>query len=122
MKLHEHSRQRINMVGRYGAGRIEVNGQTLTRPAIVAPGLLHADWIDGASDLSLESLQPIWGLEPRILLLGGSGFPPPQLKALRQALAQRQIALESMDLGAACRTYNVLAQEERAVAALLFPA
>jgi uncharacterized protein len=26
-----------------------------------------------------------------------------------------------MDLGAACRTYNVLAQEDRSVAALLFP-
>jgi len=26
-----------------------------------------------------------------------------------------------MDLGAACRTYNVLAQEDRAVVALLFP-
>ena len=29
--------------------------------------------------------------------------------------------VEVMDTSAACRTYNVLAQEDRAVAALLFP-
>jgi uncharacterized protein len=42
-------------------------------------------------------------------------------RALRPALAARQLALEAMELGAACRTYNVLAQEDRSVAALLFP-
>jgi uncharacterized protein len=122
VKLHEHIRQRTNLIGRYGDGGIEVNGRSLRQPAIVAPGLLHSDWIATAEDLSLESLAPVWPLEPRILLLGGEGFTPPQLKQLRQGLAARQIALEAMDLGAACRTYNVLAQEERAVAALLFPA
>ena len=69
----------------------------------------------------MESLAPVWPLEPRIVLLGGSGFLPDGIKALRSALAARQAALEVMDLGAACRTYNVLAQEDRPVVALLFP-
>ncbi len=43
------------------------------------------------------------------------------LRHLGRQLAAREISLEVMDLGAACRTYNVLAQEDRAVAALLFP-
>lgn len=122
MKLHEHIRQRMNLVGRYGGGTIDVNGTSLVRPAIIAPGFLHADWIAAAPDLSIDSLAPLWPLEPRIVLLGGTGFSPAQLKGLRQALAARDVALEAMDLGAACRTYNVLAQEERAVVALLFPA
>lgn len=122
MKLHEHIQQRMNLIGRYGAGEIQVNGQKLTRPAIVAPGFLQAEWVADAMELSIVSLAPVWALEPRILLLGGTGFSLPQLKELRQVLAARQVALEAMDLGAACRTYNVLAQEERAVAALLFPA
>lgn len=122
MKLHEHIQQRMNLIGRYGAGQIQVNGQSHQRPLIVAPGFLHADWVTDASGLTLDALAPVWPLEPRILLLGGTGFSLQQLRQLRQALAARQIALEAMDLGAACRTYNVLAQEERAVAALLFPA
>ena len=40
--------------------------------------------------------------------------------ALRDALAGRGVGLEAMQLGAACRTFNVLVQEERRVAAALF--
>ena len=43
-------------------------------------------------------------------------------RAIRQAFATRKVGLEVMDLGAACRTYNILVQEERRVAAALFPA
>jgi uncharacterized protein len=41
--------------------------------------------------------------------------------ALRRMLEARGVALEVMNLGAACRTYNVLAQERREVVAGLFP-
>jgi uncharacterized protein len=122
MKLHEHGTARMHLIGRYGDGAIEINGQRYTRPLMVAPAFLQPQWIDSSSDLAEPALAPLWPHEPRIVLLGGSGWPPAQLRALRQSLATRQIALEVMDLGAACRTYNVLAQEDRAVAALLFPA
>jgi uncharacterized protein len=121
MKLHEHIQQRMNLVGRYGATGIEVHGQLLAGPVILAPGFLQPQWIGSAAELAVEALEPVWPLEPRIVLLGGSGFPPAAVKALRSALTARQAALEVMDLGAACRTYNVLAQEDRPVVALLFP-
>lgn len=121
MKLHEHILARMNLVGRYGPQGIQVNGRTFTRPLIVAPGFLHDEWIADAVSLAADALAPLWALEPRIVLLGGARFPPEQVKAVRRVLLVRDIALESMDLGAACRTYNVLAQEDRAVAALLFP-
>src|SRR5687767_7345127 len=121
MKLHEHVPPHINLVGCYGAGGVEVNGRLLTRPLILTPGFLVENWIDDATGLTPECLAPIWAQEPRILLLGGAGFATDQLKALRRMLTAREVALEVMDVGAACRTYNVLAQEERPVAALLFP-
>ena len=40
-------------------------------------------------------------------------------KGLRQALKDTGIALEWMDSGAACRTFNVLIAEERRVAAAI---
>lgn len=121
MKLHEHIQPRMNLVSRYGPGGIEVNGLHYPAPLILAPGFVHAQWVADVAALTSESLAPMWPLEPRIVLVGGRGFAPGQLKPLRQALAARQVALEAMDLGAACRTYNVLAQEERPVVALLFP-
>ena len=45
----------------------------------------------------------------------------PVAAALRTALKARGIALEAMETGAACRTYNVLLAEDRRVAAALLP-
>lgn len=111
----------MNLVDRYGPGLIQINGVDHAQPLIVAPGLLHTGWISDVAALTPEALAPIWDLQPRILLLGAAAPPPAVLRPLRGLLAMRQAALEAMDLGAACRTYNVLAQEDRPVVALLFP-
>ncbi len=110
----------MNLISRYGDGEILINGQRLTAPCMVAPGFLQAGWISSLPELTLESIDPLWKLEPRILLLGAANHAG-ATRALRPLLAARQVALEAMELGAACRTYNVLAQEDRSVAALLFP-
>lgn len=121
MKLHEHPTSRINFIGGHAPGRVLVNGRWLATPFLLAPTLLHDEWIAGPDLLAMESLAPLWPLEPRVLLLGIERRDHPAIRTLRGPLAQRQLALEVMDLGAACRTYNVLAQEDRPVAALLFP-
>ena len=120
MKLHEQRQPQLNLIRRYGDGIIVVEEREIFAPCIVAPGVLHTDWIDTPAALTLESLSILWPLQPRILLLG-SDARPAALQGIRKQLAAREISLESMDLGAACRTYNVLAQEDRPVAALLFP-
>jgi uncharacterized protein len=126
MKLHEHNQSRMNLVSGYGHGEVVIHGEHLTAPCVVAPGLLLRDWIGSLTDLSAAALESVWPLEPRILLLGTDSQQLPVARtlarALRPDLSARQAALEVMDLGAACRTYNVLAQEDRSVAALLFPA
>ena len=71
-------------------------------------------------DLTLDSLAPV--IEDgnvQVLLLGCGPklqMPPPDL---RSALREKGIGIEPMDTGAACRTYNVLLAEGRAVAAAL---
>ena len=56
-----------------------------------------------------------------VVLLGsgarGEFFPP----KLRAALKEKGLVIESMDTGAACRTYNVLMAEGRRVIAALMP-
>jgi uncharacterized protein len=121
MKLHEHRQPQLNLISRYGEGRVIIEGREITAPCIVAPGKLHTDWIASAAMLTMESLEFLWPLQPRILLLGTAVRLGEGLRDIRRQLVAREISLEAMDLGAACRTYNVLAQEDRAVAALLFP-
>lgn len=54
-----------------------------------------------------------------LLLIGCGKRLVPVAPPLRQALKRRGIAVEPMDTGAACRTFNVLTAEERRVAAAL---
>ena len=71
--------------------------------------------------LSDASFEPLLAMSPELVIFGSGSrlrFPPP---ALLRALMARRIGFETMDTPAACRTYNVLLAEGRAVvAALLF--
>ncbi len=127
MRLALDSDPRIHLVRSYGDGAVIINSEHLTRPLLVSPERLLADWSVGSFDALCSSatleaqLEPVWQFGAAIVLLGvGESHPMPSA-ALRAVFRQRQIALECMNLGAACRTYNVLAVEQRPVVAGLFP-
>lgn len=113
---------RVLAIRSYGNGEVRINDQCCTAPCIVTPQQLIADWpVQAPQQLTLQQLQPLLQLRPQIVLVGVAGGPLRAPVALRRELESRGMALEFMDLGGACRTYNVLAQEGRAVAAALFP-
>ena len=112
----------ILTVRRYTPGTIEVAGQELRAPCILSPTRLISEWaVRLGVALELADLEPILALRPSIVLIGADGAAPLRGSTLRRALEARGVAFESMGLGAACRTYNVLAQERREVVAGLFP-
>jgi len=122
MKLNEHVPADTHLIRAYSVDSVTVGAERLSRPCLVAPKLLLRDLsASRVEELTPADLEPAWALSPQVILLGTGRrlqFAP---AAVRAACAARQVALESMDLGAACRTYNVLVQEDRAVLALLFP-
>ena len=72
-------------------------------------------------DLRLEDLDVVFELAPEMVIVGwagGQAFLPARQRAW---FLERRIAIEVMELGAACRTYDVLVQDGREVVALLFP-
>jgi uncharacterized protein len=70
--------------------------------------------------LALSDLTPALALTPTILLVGtGTERTLPDVE-LMAALAARSVGLEIMSTPAACRTFNVLLQEQRRVVAALF--
>jgi uncharacterized protein len=122
MRLALDSDSRINLVRRYGGGQILIGEQLISRPCIVSPQRLLLDWDAGSfAELSEAQLEPLLAFGAEITLIGTGEtqpYPNPQLRAL---LRGRGVALEYMSLGAACRTYNILAGEQRSVVAALFP-
>ena len=112
----------ILTVRRYAPGEIEIGTEIVRGPCIVSPQRLIRDWpATSIAALELAQLEPLLAFKPAIVILGSTA---PEARAplpLRRLLEERAIALEVMNLGAACRTYNVLAQELRSVVAGLLP-
>jgi uncharacterized protein len=122
MRLSLDSDPRINLVRRYDAGVIVIGEQRICRPCIVTPQQLLLDWsASSIAELSEAQLEPLWALRADIALLGEGERQEFPGAGIRAAFRARGIALECMNLGAACRTYNILASEARSVLAGLFP-
>ncbi len=88
---------------------------------IVHPGGVIAWAVAGFAELSLETLAPVLALAGAVdvCLIGCGPKLLPIPLALRTTLKEAGLPHDPMDTGAACRTYNVLAGEGRAVAAAL---
>ena len=121
MKLTLDNAAGVNLVRGYSAEGIRIGEQLLTHSCVVTATQLIADFPPQSfAEFSGGHLALIFALAPELVLLGTGALQRFAPAALREAFAARGIGLESMELGAACRTYNVLVQEERRVAAVLF--
>ena len=108
------------IIERYAASGFRVSGVIYHGPVLVFPDLTVAWDAASAPDVTSETLAPViehGGVEILLLGLGRATGAVPA--ALRTALRTAGVALEAMDTGAACRTYNVLVAEDRRVAAAL---
>jgi uncharacterized protein len=121
MKFTLEASSRVNLIRAYSPQEIRVGEQRLRASCIVTADALISDWEPASfADLAPSHLEAILALKPELVLLGTGAtqrFPP---GSIRTAFTARGVGLEVMDLGAACRTFNILVQEERKVAAALF--
>lgn len=119
MKLHLNSGAgQLTFTG-YGADHVLINGQRFDAGLLLtARGVEPAPWAGlGFAELVPAHFEWIAGRELDILLLGTGTrlrFPHP---SLTRALVEARIGLEVMDVGALCRTYNILIAEGRNVGA-----
>ena len=105
----------------YEPGRVRITDRWIAGNVIVGAEHIVEGWTSVApSALSVADLAPALALEPTILLVGtGTERTLPDVE-LMAALATRSVGLEIMSTPAACRTFNVLLQEQRRVVAALF--
>ena len=109
------------IIERYGNGGFRVTGESYRGSILVLPDRTAAWPLTAIGQLDLASLEPVLAAEPPVeVLLVGCGSAMALIDPdLRDAARARGVALEPMDTGAACRTYNVLMAEDRRVAAAL---
>jgi uncharacterized protein len=121
MKFTLENSPNVNVIRSYSPDELRIGEHSIRSNCIVTADALIADWPPATlDDLKVNHLEAIFELRPELVLLGTGArqrFAPAEI---RTAFAARGIGIESMDLGAACRTFNILVQEERRVAAALF--
>ncbi len=111
----------VPVIEGYAAGGFRVSGEHYPGGVLVTPTRVHRWSVTTLDELSAAAFD-VLGDEPVELVLLGTGAslrrPPAEVMA---ALRSRGLTVELMDSKAAARTYGVLANEGRLVAAALLP-
>tara|TARA_B100001989_G_scaffold252747_1_gene235987 strand:+ start:2411 stop:2788 length:378 start_codon:yes stop_codon:yes gene_type:complete len=113
-----------NIIQGYKGGSFKISGNTYENALIISPHeLLEWNIPEDFSSLEFEHFKEIINRRNEFdVFLFGTGktikFLPKDLKI---QLKNEGVALDVMDTGAACRTYNVLMAEGRRVVVLLKP-
>jgi uncharacterized protein len=123
MQFTQHRPDGANLIRRYGADFIVIGEEEIRASCIVTATTLARDWAPRSVEaLTVELLAPLFELAPEVVVLSTGAHQKFPRAALRAEFASRKIGLEVMEIGAACRTYNVLVGEERrVVGAILLP-
>jgi uncharacterized protein len=120
VKLHLNARTNQNIFTAHGAGYVTVSDLRFEHSIVVTPERVFTDWQPQGFDALNEShFAYLLAIKPEIVLLGTGAqqrFPHPRLY---QPLTAAGIGVESMDTPAACRTYNILMEEDRKVIAAI---
>lgn len=109
------------LIRSYGPAGFRIGQADYASHVLVLPTVTHV-W---NGELTLEALAPLFQTSsgdaaPTEILLIGTGKRHEMVDAAtRKALKEKGLATETMDTGAACRTFNVLLGESRRVAVAL---
>lgn len=110
------------LIDAYGNGGFRFGDMSHRGSILMLPSGVHAWAVEDFSQISLSSLKPLFD-EPRgavdLLLLGVGADMQFLRENFKAKLREAGIRVEVMQTGAAARTYNILAQENRKVAAAL---
>jgi uncharacterized protein len=119
MKL-QPDKSDVQTISGYGPGWVGVEGEKITSSVILSSRGERIVWAtDRFEDLGAEHFAQLAGIEAEVVIFGsGSRIRFPRAAWLEPLMARR-IGIETMDTAAACRTYNILAQEGRSVAVAL---
>ena len=120
MKFHLARAEGRNVFTGYGVGYVSINDQRHERSLVVAPDHAVEPWgADSFDALTPAHFEALLALKPEIVIFGTGEhlrFPRPELT---RSLADAAVGFEAMDTKAACRTYNILVAEGRAVVAAI---
>ncbi len=122
MKIELDSENSIsNKIISYSDDSFKLKNQLIKSNIVISKDRLIENWsVNAYQNLALQHLDQIISWQPEIILLGTGREPSFPNLELISYVTSKNIGLEIMDTGAACRSYNLLINEGRNVVACLF--
>ncbi len=106
----------VQSISGYGADWVSIAAEKISSSVVIGSRGQRLDWGCHAFDhLGAHHFEMLVALTPEIVIFGSGSrirFPKPEWLT---PLYTKRIGLETMDMQAACRTYNILAGEGRDV-------
>ncbi len=106
----------VQTIQGYGPGWVGVQGEKIQHSVVIGSKGQRVDWqCNRFEDLTAAHFAQLAEFDAELVIFGsGSRLRFPHAAWLQPLMAKR-MGLETMDTGAACRTYNILAGEGRHV-------
>jgi len=119
--MSEEAARPRKVVTAYGDGGFRIAGDRVEGSVIVFPEFFLPWAVARKSEVGPASFSDVMenAHQVDILLLGCGKAPPLVSEHIRNALRPHGVIVDAMETGAACRTFNILLAEGRAVAAAL---
>lgn len=119
MKLHAEQAL-ANYIQSVTHEAVMIGGTRYPGPVIVSADRIITGWAPRPlPELAIDDFEAALGLEPEVILFGTGTSHQFAGNRLVTAIMSRGVGFEVMATDAACRTYNVLAAEDRRVVAAL---
>jgi uncharacterized protein len=121
LKLQLERTSGVNTVTGFAPGSVRINSHQVYTHSLLLPwrGEVLTWPCSDFADLTPQHFEQVLALKPELVIFGSGWRLRFAASSLLCALTERRIGLETMDTAAACRTYNVLANEGRQVVAAL---
>lgn len=120
MKLSLDNEKSVYLINSYTDNNVTIRGKTLSSSLIITPQTVIEGWeVDNIDDIEELHFSILDELNPELILLGTGKTQAFAPHWLYEIAIKHQMSVEVMNTGAACRTYNVLASEDRRIAAFL---
>ncbi|GKS69337.1 uncharacterized conserved protein, contains Mth938-like domain [Nitrosomonas sp. PY1] len=120
MKLHLANFAQQNIFTGYGDNYVSINQIRHEKSLIVLPDHLVDQWpVKSVSDMTIEHFKHLLSYHPEIILLGTGATHQFPKHSLMIDVLKMNVGVEVMTTQACCRTYNILVEEGRRVAAAI---
>jgi uncharacterized protein len=116
MKFHLIQSDNKNLITGYDLNWVEVNQERHQTSLIITPNQLLLEWpVKTIKEIKENSFEAIESLNIEIILLGTGNTQEHLEPKILEYFSKKNMAVECMNNQSACRTYNILANEERKV-------